>query len=200
MSARIAVIYYSATGNVHDLAMAVTEGAQSAGAEVRLRRVPELAAEDTISSNPAWAAHRDATSESVELATHADLEWANGFAFGTPARYGNATAELKHFIDSTASLWAAGKLADKLATSFVSAQNTHGGLESTILALNNTFYHWGSIIVPPGYTSEAVFEAGGNPYGASYPSAGAATGVADAALAAARHQGARLAEFAQRLG
>lgn len=200
MKARVAVIYYSATGNVHQLAHAMAHGAEEAGAEVRLRRVPELAHADAISSNPAWAAHHEATSEHIGEATNADLEWANAFAFGSPTRYGNMSAQLKQFIDQTGQLWAAGKLADKLATSFTSAQNTHGGLESTILAINNTFYHWGAIIVPPGYTSEAVFEAGGNPYGASFPSAGGTSSVAKAALAAARHQGARLAEFAQRLG
>lgn len=200
MKARVAVIYYSATGHVHQLANALADGAEQAGAEVRLRRVVELAHADAISANPAWAAHHEATSEDVGEATNADLEWANAFAFGSPTRYGNMSAQLKQFIDGTGQLWAAGRLADKLATSFTSAQNAHGGLESTLLAINNTFYHWGAIIVPPGYTGEAVFEAGGNPYGASFPSAGGGSGVADAALAAARHQGARLAEFAQRLG
>ena len=200
MKAKVAVIYYSATGNVHQLAVAVAEGAAEAGADVRLRRVPELAHTDVITANPAWSAHHEATFEDVVEATNADLEWANAFAFGSPTRYGNMSAQLKHFIDGTGQLWAAGRLADKLATSFTSAQNVHGGLESTILSINNTFYHWGSIIVPTGYTGEAVFEAGGNPYGASYPSSGASSEVAEAALAAARHQGARLAEFTQRLG
>jgi NAD(P)H dehydrogenase (quinone) len=200
MSARIAVIYYSATGNVHRMAESLAEGAASAGAEVRLRRAPELAPVETIAANPAWQAHHQAVSEDVQEAVVGDLEWANGFAFGTPTRYGNIAAQLAHFIDSTGQLWAAGKLADKVATSFVSAQNQHGGLETTILALNNTFYHWGSIIIPLGYTDEAVFSAGGNPYGASYPSATTDEAVTQAALAASAYQGKRLVEFAQRLG
>ncbi|MEI6447736.1 MAG: NAD(P)H:quinone oxidoreductase [Actinomycetes bacterium] len=200
MSASIAVIYYSATGNVHQLAEAVAEGAQGVGAEVRLRRVPELSTAEAIAANPAWQAHSDATSEHVEVATLADLEWANGYAFGTPTRYGNMAAPLKQFIDSTGQLWASGKLANKVATSFVSTQNQHGGAESTALALNNTFYHWGAIIVPPGYTDERVFGAGGNPYATSYPSGGGGGPIGDFHLDAARHQGARLAEYAQRLG
>ena len=200
MSARIAVVYYSATGNVHQMAEAVAEGASSAGAEVRLRRVPELAPVEAIAANPAWQAHHEAISDHIEEAKVSDLEWANGFAFGTPTRYGNVAAQLKQFIDATGPLWAAGKLANKVATSFCSAQNQHGGLESTILALNNTFYHWGSIIVPPGYTEERVFAAGGNPYGTSYPSATADGSVTAAILAAATYQGERLVEFAQRLG
>jgi len=200
MSARIAVIYYSATGNVHRMAEALAEGATSAGAEVRLRRAPELAPVEAIAANPAWQAHHQAISDDVQEAVVGDLEWANGFAFGTPTRYGNVAAQLKQFIDSTGQLWAAGKLADKVATSFVSAQNQHGGLESTILALNNTFYHWGSIIIPMGYTDEVVFSAGGNPYGTSYASATTDGAVTEAALAASAYQGKRLAEFAQRLG
>ena len=200
MSARIAVIYYSATGNVHKLAKGIAEGAESAGAEVRLRRVAELASDQSIAAHPAWAAHSDTTSEDVVVASNADLEWANGFAFGSPARFGNIAAPLKQFIDETSELWAAGKLANKLVTSFTSGQNIHGGLESTLLALNNSFYHWGSIIVPPGYTSESVFAAGGNPYGTSYPSTNDVPELAEAALQAARQQGARLTEFAQRLG
>ena len=200
MSARIAVIYYSATGNVHRMAEALAEGATSAGAELRLRRAPELAPVEAIAANPAWHAPHQAVSDDVQEAVVGDLEWANGFAFGTPTRYGNVAAQLKQFIDSTGQLWAAGKLADKVATSFVSAQNQHGGLETTILALNNTFYHWGSIIIPMGYTDEVVFSAGGNPYGTSYPSATTDGAVSEAALAASAYQGKRLVEFAQRLG
>jgi NAD(P)H dehydrogenase (quinone) len=200
MSARIAVIYYSATGHVHQLAGALAEGAEGAGAEVRLRRVPELAHASAIAANPAWKAHQDATSDETPEAALGDLEWARGFAFGTPTRYGNVAAELKHFIDSTGQLWAAGKLADKVATSFGSSQNPHGGMETTLLALNNTFYHWGSIIIPPGYTDERVFGAGGNPYGASLSSSFSTPEMTEAALEAARHQGERLTMFAQRLG
>lgn len=200
MSARIAVVYYSATGNVHQLAESLAEGAESVGAEVRMRRVPEIAPAEAIAANPAWQAHHEAVSEHVEEAKVADLEWCNGYALGTPTRYGNVAAQLKQFIDATGPLWAAGKLAGKVATSFSSAQNTHGGLEATILALNNTFYHWGSVIVPPGYTDEKVFSAGGNPYGTSYPSGGAGGAVDEPHLAAAHYQGARLAEYAQRLG
>jgi sulfite reductase alpha subunit-like flavoprotein len=68
---QVAVIYYSATGNVHALAEAVAEGAAEAGAQVRLRRVAELAPAEAIDSNPAWRAHVDATAE-IQVATTAD--------------------------------------------------------------------------------------------------------------------------------
>jgi NAD(P)H dehydrogenase (quinone) len=192
----IAVIYYSATGNVHALAEAVAEGAEQAGATVRLRKVAELAPSRAIDSNPAWRAHASASADIAEAA-HEDLRWADAYAFGTPTRYGNVAAQLKEFLDTTAGLWAAGELSDKAATGFTSAINTHGGNESTLLALYNTMYHWGAIVVPTGYTDDAFAAAGGNPYGTAHPSGSG--GPTDVVLAAARQQGARLTRIAAML-
>lgn len=190
---RVAVIYYSSTGNVHALAQAVAEGAVQAGAEVRLRRVAELAPDEAIDSNPAWRAHIDATAD-VPIASLEDLRWADAYAFGSPTRFGNVSAQLKQFLDTTGQLWAAGELADKAATGFTSAINTHGGNESTLLALYNTMHHWGAIVVAPGYTDDAVAAAGGNPYGTAHPSG---DGVPpEQVLRAARYQGSRLARIA----
>jgi NAD(P)H dehydrogenase (quinone) len=192
----IAVIYYSSTGNVYNLAVGVAEGAEKAGAQVRLRRVPELAPDAAIDSNPAWREHLKATGD-IPVATHDDLRWADGYAFGTPARYGNVSSQLKQFLDTTAGLWAAGELSDKPATGFTSAINRHGGNESTLLALYNTMYHWGAIVVAPGYTHPAFTSAGGNPYGTAHPSGGGLP--AEEAMEAARRQGERLAWIATRL-
>lgn len=197
MSVKVAVVYYSATGNVHQLAQAVAEGAEKAGAEVRLRRVPELAPDAAIDGNPAWRAHVDATSDQVEVATLDDLEWADAYAFGSPTRYGNIAAQLKQYIDTTGGLWQRGVLADKPATAFTSAHNVHGGNESTLLALYNTFHHWGSVIVSPGFTDPAVYAAGGNPYGTAHP--GGKGAPEENVLEAARYQGRRLATIAKRL-
>ncbi|MFF9863851.1 MULTISPECIES: NAD(P)H:quinone oxidoreductase [unclassified Streptomyces] len=196
MAPKIAVVYYSSTGNVHQLALAVAEGAEKAGAEVRLRRVPELAPDAAIDSNPAWREHVEATRD-VETATLDDLAWADGYAFGTPTRFGNVSAQLKQFLDSTGGLWQQGAFVDKPVTGFVSAANTHGGNESTLLALYNTMHHWGSLIVPPGFTDPVVYAAGGNPYGTAHPSAAGAPG--ENVLSAARHQGRRLATITGRL-
>lgn len=197
---RIAVIYYSATGHVHKLAEALAKGAADAGAEVRLRRVAELAPEEVIRRQDAWHEHYEATIGVVEEAKLEDLAWADGFALGTPTRYGLPAAQLKEFIDQTGPLWVEGHLANKVATSFTSSANRHGGQESTLLALNNAFYHWGSLIVPPGYTHQVLYAAGGNPYGTSYSSGidgDSAVGVD--ALIAAHYQGHRLAQYASRL-
>ncbi|MET7741864.1 NAD(P)H:quinone oxidoreductase [Streptomyces sp. NPDC005385] len=195
---RVAVIYYSATGNVHALAEAVAEGASSRNAEVRLRRVPELAPDAAINANPAWRAHADATHDSVPEATLDDLEWATAYAFGTPTRFGNVASQLKQFLDQTGGLWQAGVFHNKPVTSFTSALNRHGGQESTILSLNNVFYHWGCIIVPVGYTDPLLFAAGGNPYGTSWAS-GDGELPSQAVLDAANYQGRHLADISGRL-
>jgi NAD(P)H dehydrogenase (quinone) len=195
MEAHVAVIYYSATGNVHGLAKAVAEGAEQAGAEVRLRHVEELASELEISQNQYWGRHRSQM-ENEPVATLDDLEWADGVAFGTPTRFGNVAAQLKQFIDQAGKLWQDGNLVNKVGTAFTSSQTTHGGQESTILALNNTLYHWGMLILPLGYTVQEVFAAGGNPYGTSFVSEHIVTGPDDQALTLARYQGRRLASYA----
>jgi multimeric flavodoxin WrbA len=51
MTMKVAVIHSSATGTVHALAQAVAEGAASAGAGVRLRRVAELAPDSALAQN-----------------------------------------------------------------------------------------------------------------------------------------------------
>jgi len=196
VSANIAVIHYSATGNVHRLATALAEGAADAGAEVRLRTVPELAPEGAIAANARWVAHREAVA-SVPHATLDDLEWADGFALGSPTRFGLPSAQLKQFLDQTGPLWARGVLASKVGTAFTSASTAHGGLESTVLAINNVLYHWGTLVMPLGYT-DASIDVTGNPYGASWISR-KGSGPDDEALAAARHQGRRLATIAAAL-
>ncbi|MFF5635229.1 NAD(P)H:quinone oxidoreductase [Streptomyces sp. NPDC012825] len=196
MSVKIAVIHYSATGTVHRLAQAVAEGAEKAGAEVRLRRVAELAPDAAIDANPAWRAHVDATGD-LEVATLDDLEWADAYAFGSPTRFGNVAAQLKQYIDTSGGLWQRGVMADKPATAFTSAHNVHGGNESTLLALYNTFHHWGSVIVSPGFTDPSVYAAGGNPYGTAHP--GAHGEPDENVLAAARYQGERLTRITKRL-
>jgi NAD(P)H dehydrogenase (quinone) len=167
-------------------------------AGVRLRRVAETVSEGAIDQNPIWRRHADAT-ESIAEATVEDLAWADAFAFGTPTRFGAPAAQLKQFIDQADGLWREGKLAGKPVTAFTSAFNRHGGSEATILSLGNVFYHWGSLIVPPGYTDPVVYAAGGNPYGTSFVTGASGDGPDGVVLDAARYQGRRLAEVTIRL-
>lgn len=196
-SVKTAVIYYSATGSVYQQAQAVVEGAEKAGSEVRLRKVRELAPEEAVQSNEGWAAHAKQTQDVVEASLD-DLEWADVVLLGTPTRYGLPSAQLKQFIDTTGPLWGAGRLADKVYASFTSTGTAHGGQESTLLALNNTFYHWGGVIVPPGYTDPIQFQAG-NPYGASHISANGDNPPGDTDLAAASYLAQRAVRIASAL-
>jgi NAD(P)H dehydrogenase (quinone) len=151
------------------MANAIGEGAASVGAEVRVRRVAETAPADAIASNPKWQAHFDAMADEP-VATLDDLEWADGIALGSPTRFGGPASQLKSFLDTTGGLWFKGALVNTVGTAFTTASTAHGGLESTTLAINNHFYHWGSLIMPLGYGDEHVSKVSGNPYGASHVS------------------------------
>ncbi|MEV3985362.1 NAD(P)H:quinone oxidoreductase [Nonomuraea sp. NPDC049758] len=191
----VAIIYYSATGTVHALAQAAAEGAEKAGARVRLRKVAETAPAAAIDSKPTWAQHLRDTADVAE-AGHDDLQWADAVLFGTPTRFGNPAAQLRAFIDTTGPLWMQGKLSDKVYSAFTASNTAHGGQESTILALSHTFYHWGGVIVPPGYTDPIQFRSG-NPYGASHVAGdGPPT---ELALQAAAYQAFRVTEIAAAL-
>ena len=163
---RLSVIYYSSTGALHTMAHRVADTAQSLGAEVRLRQVAELAPEEAIASNAAWSQHFDLTKDEPRAAAE-DVVWADAVLFGTPTRYGNVSSQLKQFLDTLGSQWAQGLLSDKVYAGFVSTQTLHGGQETTLTALYNTIYHFGGIVVAPGYTDPSKF-VDGNPYGASH--------------------------------
>lgn len=193
----VAIIYYSATGSVYALARAAAESAEKARAEVRLRRVRELAPKEVIQSNEDWAAHSLET-ENIAEAHNDDLLWADVILLGSPTRYGLPTAQLKQFLDQTGTLWGAGELINKVTSSFTSTATAHGGQETTLLAINNTFYHWGSIIVAPGYADPIQFQSG-NPYGTSHISNNGATPPGEIELSAVSFQVRRAVEVAAAL-
>src|SRR5688572_30746715 len=131
---KLAIIYYSATGTNFRVARVFQQAAEEVGAEVRLRKVRELAPAYVIDRNPEWRAHLEATRHVQEVA-HDDLRWADALLFGSPARFGNVAAQFKHYIDTTESLWLQGVLTNKVAAGFTSADNPHGGQETTLLAM-----------------------------------------------------------------
>ena len=193
---KVAVIYYSSTGTNQATANAVGEGARAAGAEVRVRLIAETAPDAAVQSNPAWKAFIERNAGEPRAAL-ADIEWADAVVFGSPTRFGNVAAQFKSFLDTAGGLWFQGKLANKVYAGFTSAQNVHGGQESTLLALFNSIYHFGGYIVTPGYTDPLVYASGGNPYGVSVTAGGG--GPTEADLAHARYRGKRVAEVADRL-
>jgi NAD(P)H dehydrogenase (quinone) len=195
---KVAVIYYSATGTNHAVAQAVAEGAAQAGSEVRVRLIGETLPPEVVARNPKWKAFVE-SSRDLPKASLEDLEWADAVAFGTPTRFGNVAAQFKAFLDSAGGLWFQGKLANKVYAGFTSAQNPHGGNESTLLALYNSIYHFGGIIASPGYTDPVVFASGGNPYGVSVATGTKGDPPSDAALQHARYLGRRIAELSQKL-
>jgi NAD(P)H dehydrogenase (quinone) len=167
---KLAVVYYSSTGTIHAMAERVAQAGEKAGAEVRLRQVPELAPREAIASNAAWSQHFDRTKDEPK-ATPDDIVWADAVLFGTPTRYGNVASQLKQFLDTLGPQWGQGLLADKAYAGFTASMTAHGGQESTLLALYNTIYHFGGVVVAPGYTDPLKF-VDGNPYGVSHVTGG----------------------------
>jgi NAD(P)H dehydrogenase (quinone) len=194
----LAVIYYSSTGTLQAMAERVAKAGEKAGADVRLRQVAETAPPEAIAANPAWGRHLDATRNEPK-ATGDDVAWADAVLFGSPARYGNVSAQLKQFLDSMGPLWGQGLLADKAYAGFTSSMTKRGGQESSLLALYNTIYHFGGIIVPPGYT-DPVKLVDGNPYGVSHVSGPTNDApLTDDELAALDHLAERIVTIAGKL-
>ena len=196
MAAKIAVIYYSTYGHNHQMAQVAAEAAREAGAEVRLRKVRETAPPEVVEAQDAWKAQKERESD-VEVASDDDMTWADGYLISSPTRYGGAASQMRAFIDTLGPLWQQGKLADKTFTAMTSAQNPHGGQETTLQTLYITAMHWGCILVPPGYADDAVFAAGGNPYGTSVTADG--PDLSDESRGAIRHQARRLVRFTEKV-
>ncbi|TCT12887.1 NAD(P)H dehydrogenase (quinone) [Natranaerovirga pectinivora] len=161
---KLAIVYYSMSGTNYQMAKWAAESAEANGAEVRILKVTELAPESVINENPIWKAHVDDTKD-VKIADSEDLDWADAIIFSAPTRFGNLPSQMKQFIDLQGGLWFEGKLMNKVVSAMSSAQNPHGGQESTVRSLYTSMMHWGAIVVTPGYTDDSIFKAGGNPYG-----------------------------------
>src|SRR5215469_3143062 len=197
--ANILVVFYSRDGSVEALAKAVSEGAREAGAEVRLRRVPDLVSPAVMSKVPGWEERSRRMLAEYGAPTAADAEWADGIIFGTPTRFGNTSAELKAFIDSLGGLWFQGKLNGKVGSAFTSTAGPHGGNETTVVSLYIPMAHLGFIIVPTGYTHEKIVQGHGTPYGASSVSGQNTSPPTPEDLEVAKHQGARVSRVAAAL-
>lgn len=196
---KILIPFYSRTGTVEALALAVAEGARSEGAEVRLRRAREVVGPEVIASVPGWKESAQAMNARYEAPTPDDAVWADGVIFGTPTRFGAMTSELKAYIDSLGGLWAEGKLNGKAGSAFAGSSQMHGGNESTVISLWNPLAHLGFIIVPTGYADGVMFAGAGSPYGASVISGHPPAGPSEAEIAVARFHGRRVTQVAAKL-
>jgi len=164
VAADILVLYYSRHGATRRLAELIAQGVDAVPrAAARLRTVPPVAPTTEVAAPPV----PPEGSPYVELS---DLEHCAGLALGSPTRFGNMAAPLKHFIDSTAGLWLSGKLAGKPAALFTSSNSMHGGQESTLLSMMLPLLHHGMLIVGLPYTEPDLNDtaSGGSPYGASH--------------------------------
>lgn len=192
----ILVLYYSRTGAVAQLARYVARGVEEGGCAARLRTVPPLT---TVIA----AAQPEVPAEGPPYAERHDLAQCAGIMLGSPTRFGNMAAPLKHFLDGTGSEWVSGALVGKPAAVFTSTSTMHGGQESTLLSMMLPLLHHGALIVGLPYTEPLLSSTrtGGSPYGASHLSgADGELAISDEEKSLARALGRRVAETARKLG
>jgi NAD(P)H dehydrogenase (quinone) len=188
----ILVLYYSVGGSVRRMAELIVSGIERVpGAQARVRTVPSLSAQSSVAEDgPPYCEQQD-------------LEECAGLALGSPTRFGNMAAPLKHFLDGTSMLWQRGALAGKPACVFTSTGSLHGGQESTLISMMLPLFHHGMLVMGLPYTLAEInaTRSGGTPYGASH-FAGIADdqAITDVERTLCIAQGKRLAELAVKLG
>ena len=195
MTVKLAIVYYSSYGTNHQMATIAMEAAKAAGADVRLLKARETAPAEAVNSQAAWKAHADATADIPEASAE-DMEWADAYLVSAGTRFGVMASQMRAFIDTLGGLWSKGALANKPISAMTSAQNAHGGQETTLSSFYITAMHWGAIVVVPGYTDEVIFKTGGNPYGYSHTQGAEFSEDVKSAIG---HQTRRLVEMAAKL-
>jgi NAD(P)H dehydrogenase (quinone) len=195
---RVLVLYYSSYGHIETMAEAVAEGVREAGAEVTIKRVPELVPEDVAKQSGFKL------DQKAPIATVNELADYDAVLIGVPTRFGNMASQMKNFLDQAGGLWASGKLVGKVGAAFTSTATQHGGQESTILSTHTVLLHLGFVIVGLPYSwagQMGVKEvSGGSPYGASTIADGDGSRQPSAnELAGARFQGKHVAQIAAKL-
>lgn len=196
--AKVLVLYYSSFGHMEQMAKAAAEGAREAGAEVSIKRVPEL-----VPLEVAKASHYK-LDQQAEVATPAELENYDAIIIGSATRYGAIASQMKNFLDQTGPLWARGALLNKVGSVMVSTATQHGGAEIALLSTQASLQHHGMIIVPLSYAYQGQMGndvvRGGAPYGMTTTSDGDGSRQPSAQeLEGAHFQGKRVAEIAAKL-
>lgn len=196
--AKVLVLYYSSFGHVETMAQAVAEGARKGGADVDIKRVPELVPEQ-VAEKSGYKLEQDAPVAKVE-----DLKNYDAIIFGTPTRFGMMASQMKNFLDQAGGLWANGSLIGKVGGVFTSTGTQHGGQESTILNFHTVLLHLGFVIagLPYSFAGQSTMDeiSGGSPYGASTIAGGdGSRQPSDNELDGARFQGEHIAKLAKKL-
>ncbi len=191
----ILILYYSRGGSVAQLARQIARGVEEGGASARLRTVPPVAPITETAAPPV-------PEDGAPYVRKSDLAECDGLVLGSPTRFGNMAAPLKHFVDTLGAEWVSGTLAGKPAAVFTSTATQHGGQESTLLSMLIPLMHHGMVLVGIPFTEAALntTRTGGTPYGASHV-AGAKDDapLSDDEKQLARALGKRLAETATKL-
>lgn len=195
---KVLILYYSSYGHVEQMAEAVADGARQAGAEVTIRRVPELVPEEAA-RNSGYKMDQPA-----QIATVSELTAYDAIVVGVGTRYGRMASQMANFLDQTGSLWAKGALNGKIGSAFTSTATQHGGQETTLMAIHTNLMHLGLVCVglPYSFAGQMRLDevSGGSPYGASTIAGGdGARQPSENELAGARFQGRHVTEIAGRL-
>lgn len=190
----ILVLYYSASGGTAAMARQVARGVEAAGAVARLRTVPRVAPTTEV-TDPL------VPEDGAVYCTEADLEACHGLALGSPTRFGNMAAPMKHFLDTTAALWMRGGLVGRPAGVFTSTASLHGGQETTLTSMMTPLLHHGMLIVGVPYSVPELMNTtdGGTPYGPSHVAGSTGRPLSDDEAAICRALGRRLALVAAAL-
>ena len=195
---RLLIAFYSRTGSIESLAIAAAEAGRAAGAEVRMRRAREIVPDEMMDNASGWLDEARRQNALYEAPSKDDAEWADAILFGTPCYFGAMATELKNFLDQLGPQWKRGALNGKVGGAFATASWPHGGTEVVTLSLYAPMAHLGMIIVPTGYTDEAMLEAG-SPYGASAIVGAENRAPREEDFAAIRHQVRRMTAIATAL-
>jgi NAD(P)H dehydrogenase (quinone) len=162
---KVLVLYCSTYGHVEQMAQAAAEGAREGGADVTIRRVPELMPKELAET----AGVR--LDQKAPVATVEELADYDAIIIGTPTRYGNVAAQMRNFLDQTGGLWAKGAFVGKVGSAFTSTATQHGGQETTLLSLIVNMLHFGMVVVGLPYAAQGQMRideiTGGSPYGAT---------------------------------
>jgi len=196
--ARVLVLYHSTYGHIEQMAYAVAEGAREAGAQVDVKRVPELVPEEVAVS----AGYK--LNQAAPIAHVSDLAGYDAIIVGVGTRYGRMASQMANFWDQTGGLWAKGALVGKVGAGFTSTATQHGGQETTLFSAITNLLHFGMVIVglPYAWQGQMTLDeiSGGSPYGATTITGGQGQRMpSENELAGARFQGRHVAQIAERL-
>ena len=195
---KVLVLYHSAYGHIEAMAEAVAEGAREAGAEVDVKRVPELVPED-VARNAHFKLDQKAP-----IATIGDLANYDAIVVGTGTRFGRMSSQMANFLDQAGGLWAKGALHGKVGGAFTATATQHGGNETTLFTIITNLLHFGMVVVglDYGHAGQMTLDeiTGGSPYGATTITGGnGARQPTENELTGARYQGRKIAEVAKKL-